>query len=186
MEDSQQHCVAKFLENHNFGKDCSDWLIRQAKRLIHQRFPRRFRGEDVEDIAQDSVIGAWRGRNSYRRDSTFLVWLEGIVRNTCLLRFRTVKKSPATVSNDGLANPVEASTHDVTQDVGMISSLIEAVGLTPAEEEVFRLEYDDWGEQEDIAIRLGKTENSVKKTAQRARNKMKKIFDFAIKDTSGE
>ena len=40
--------------------------------------------EDAQDALQEAFLRAWRGRATYRRQSTFRAWLYRITTNACL------------------------------------------------------------------------------------------------------
>src|SRR5262245_37002426 len=53
---------------------------RRVFRLVGRFFRRR---EDVEDVAQDVFLTAWRKLSTYRADSPFEHWLTRICLNRC-------------------------------------------------------------------------------------------------------
>lgn len=69
--------------------------------------------EDAEDLVQETLLRAWRRRNTFRGDSTFRAWLYGIATNACLdaLDRRARRLLPQVVGPpaDPLAAPPPAS-----------------------------------------------------------------------------
>jgi len=69
--------------------------------------------EDAEDAVQETLLRAWRKRETFGARSTFRAWLYGIATNTCLdaLERRTRRFMPPDVAlaADPLATPAPAS-----------------------------------------------------------------------------
>lgn len=69
--------------------------------------------EDAEDLVQETLLRAWRRRETFRGDSTFRAWLYGIATNACLdaLDRRARRLLPPDVAPpaDPLAAPPPAS-----------------------------------------------------------------------------
>src|SRR5688572_31642092 len=64
-------------------------------------YPRLFRfvasltgapAADVDDLVQESLLEAWRGRASFRGEASLLTWILGIARRRALLRRRSTAR----------------------------------------------------------------------------------------------
>jgi RNA polymerase sigma-70 factor (ECF subfamily) len=64
-------------------------LVRHYQSRVRAYLGRFVRDQDaVEDLAQDTFVRAYRGLSSYRKESSFGVWLLGIGRNLALMHLR--------------------------------------------------------------------------------------------------
>jgi len=60
--------------------------------------------EDAEDIVQETLLRAWRKRDSFQGRSTFRAWLYRIATNACL---DALKRRPRPATSGAEANPAE-------------------------------------------------------------------------------
>lgn len=68
-----------------------------------------FNAGDVDDLAQESFISAYRTLHTFRRDGDFAAWLRGIARKKVLMYFRSTQRR---------ANALEAFRAEVADIVG--------------------------------------------------------------------
>jgi len=149
--------------------------------LYESYFPRVYRfalkrlndpGE-AEDVTQEVFFTAFSSLDSFRGQSSLLVWIFGITRNTVNRRFRRVK--PRLESIDGRAAR-EAVTGDVPTDRAVDARrmllLCERVienELTPLQRRIFHLKHLRRQPIRSIAIALGKSEDAIKANLYRMR-----------------
>ncbi len=149
--------------------------------LYESYFPRVYRfalkrlndpGE-AEDVTQEVFFTVFNSLASFRGQSSLLVWIFGITRNTVNRRFR--KARPRLESIDGRAAR-EAVTGEVPSDQAVdarrLLVLCEQVienELTPLQRRIFHLKHLRRQPIRNIAIALGKSEDAIKANLYRMR-----------------
>ncbi len=149
--------------------------------LYESYFPRIYRfalkrlndpGE-AEDVTQEVFFTVFSSLDSFRGQSSLLVWIFGITRNTVNRRFR--KARPRLESIDGRAAR-EAVTGEVPSDQAVdarrLLVLCEQVienELTPLQRRIFHLKHLRRQPIRNIAIALGKSEDAIKANLYRMR-----------------
>lgn len=125
---------------------------------------------EAEDIAQDSMVRAWRKRTTLRDPAARKAWLARIVRNEALREL-------------GRKRPVPIDTLDEWQgrDDERVLATVEQADLHAALEclnkrdrQLVRLRYDEDLTQEAIAHRLGMPLGTVKVQLHRVRAKLRR------------
>ncbi|MEE8474796.1 MAG: RNA polymerase sigma factor [Myxococcota bacterium] len=149
--------------------------------LYESYFPRVYRfalkrlndpGE-AEDVTQEVFFTVFNSLGSFRGQSSLLVWIFGITRNTVNRRFR--KARPRLESIDGRAAR-ETETGEVPSDQAVdarrLLVLCEQVienELTPLQRRIFHLKHLRRQPIRNIAIALGKSEDAIKANLYRMR-----------------
>ena len=129
---------------------------------------------DAEDVAQDVFITLLSALPSYKGESSLLVWIFGITRNTVNRRFR--KPRPWLESLDEEGGALELSSRDAptdhTVDVRRMLQRCEEIienELTPLQRRIFHLKHLRRQPIRSIAEALGKSEDAVKANLYRMR-----------------
>jgi RNA polymerase sigma factor (sigma-70 family) len=154
----------------------------------------------AQDILQDSLFAAWRGRGSLRSPDQFDAWIDAICRNHCRLYFRA-QRSPAgmlhalPVIPDPMATAGEdradrgdipdLSAEDPFDAVSRrdLETLIDhALGyLTPDMRAALEVRYlDDLPEREAAAV-LSVSVNVLQSRLHRARERLRAIFSGPLR-----
>jgi RNA polymerase sigma factor (sigma-70 family) len=149
--------------------------------LYETYFPRVYRfalkrlGDpgEAEDVAQDVFVILMRALGSYRAQSSLLVWIFGITRNTVNRRFRKPRPRLEPVEEGGaldLASP-EAATDEIVEARRMLSRCEEIIEcqLTPLQRRIFHLKHLRRQPIRAIAETLGKSEDAIKANLYRMR-----------------
>jgi RNA polymerase sigma-70 factor, ECF subfamily len=128
---------------------------------------------EAEDVSQEVFLTVFRALANYRGESTLLVWIFGITRNTVNRRFR--KPRPYLESIDGVA------ASRVALDVAPIDCVVDArrvlercaivieEDLTPLQRRIFHLKHLRRQSIRSIAGALGKSEDAIKANLYRMR-----------------
>ena len=126
---------------------------------------------DVEDIAQEALIRAWRFRDSLHDRERVHSWLAKIVRNEAVRDASRRRPEPAVVAID-----VGADDERMTRIAGS-ADLHQCLSRLGADERlILRLRYEDDLTQAAIARYLDMPEGTVKIRLHRARGKLRKLL----------
>lgn len=148
--------------------------------LYETYFPRVYRfafkrlrdtGE-AEDVTQEVFLTVFKVLGSYRGQSSLLVWIFGITRNTVNRRFRRVR--PPIESLDATARevpdtaPATDRTVEARRLLGRCEEIVENE-LTPLQRRIFHLKHLRRQPIRTIAQVLGKSEDAIKANLYRMR-----------------
>jgi len=141
---------------------------RRVFRLIGRFFRRR---EDVEDVAQDVFLTAWRKLSTYRAESPFEHWLTRICLNRCYDRLR--RQRPDERVLDDRIEP-RATASDPTAGIEVERLLAK---LEPVDRFILLLLHGEGLTVAEIAGRLGWSRVNVKVRAHRARSRLRRLLE---------
>lgn len=149
--------------------------------LYETYFPRVYRfalkrlrdPAEAEDVAQDVFIILMRALGSYRGQSSLLIWIFGITRNTINRRFRKPRLRLEPLEAGGaldVAGP-QPATDQVVEARRVLSQCEEVIEreLTPLQRRIFHLKHLRRQPIRAIARVLGKSEDAVKANLYRMR-----------------
>ena len=175
-----------------------EWIKRaqrgdgEAFGLLVERYQRRIfslvyhlvrRREDVEDLAQEVFIKAFRSVQSYNFQASFVTWLSRVAVNHCYDYLRRLRVSPVTyyseMSEEGQRN-LEASVESVEEgglDQAERAAVQELVGKllarAPAKDRlILTLKEMEGYSVEEISDLLNLKPSTVKVRLHRARKRM--------------
>jgi RNA polymerase sigma-70 factor (ECF subfamily) len=155
---------------------------RDAFELLYETyFPRVYRfalkrlrdpGE-AEDVTQEVFMTVHRALGSFRGNSSLLVWIFGVTRNTVNRRFRRVRPRVDSLDESSGSDP---ASHDPTPDqiadarrvLRRCETVIER-DLTPLQRRIFHLKHLRRQPIRTIAQALGKSEDAIKANLYRMR-----------------
>jgi RNA polymerase sigma-70 factor (ECF subfamily) len=136
-------------------------------RIVGRFFRRR---EDVEEVAQETFLTAWRKLGTYRARAPFEHWLTRLCLNCCYGRLRRSRPEEEPLS--------EATGASDSPDPGAALELERLLGTLPPEERFILLLLDGEGwSAAEIAEKLGWTRVNVKVRAHRARKKLRRLLE---------
>ncbi|HJQ98973.1 MAG TPA: RNA polymerase sigma factor [Candidatus Polarisedimenticolaceae bacterium] len=145
-------------------------LVHRHKARVFRLAGRFFlRREDVEDVAQDTFITAWRRLSTYAAKAPFEHWITRICLRLCYARLSSERRRE-------IAAPAEPS-HATPSPIAAIDLERLLAKLSPADRFVLLLlDGEGWSVQE-IADRIGWTATNVKVRAFRSRRRLRKILE---------
>ncbi len=149
--------------------------------LYETYFPRVYRfalkrlrdpGE-AEDVTQEVFLTVYNALGSYRGQSSLLVWIFGVTRNTVNRRFRKARPRLESLDAAGareVAGPVAApdQTVEARRLLGRCEEIVENE-LTPLQRRIFHLKHLRRQPVRSIAQALGKSEDAIKANLYRMR-----------------
>jgi len=152
--------------------------------LYETYFPRVYRyalkrlrdPAEAEDVTQEVFVTVFRVLASFKGDSSLLVWIFGIARNTVNRRFRKARFRLSSL-DDEIAEQVAAPTppQDRAVDARRVLHRCEDVianDLTPLQRRIFHLRHLRRQPIKVIAEALGKSEDAVKANLYRMRQSL--------------
>ncbi len=149
--------------------------------LYNRYFPRVYRfalkrlGDpgEAEDVAQEVFFTVFKCLASFKGNSSLLVWIFGITRNTVNRRFRRVIPPIESLdTGNGAELAAREPLPDHTVDVRRVLSRCEEVierDLTPLQRRIFHLKHLRRQPIRTIAEALGKSEDAIKANLYRMR-----------------
>jgi RNA polymerase sigma-70 factor (ECF subfamily) len=146
-------------------------LVRRHQTRVFRLAGRFFqRREDVEDVAQDTFLTAWRRLGTYAARAPFEHWITRICLRLCYAR----------LGADRRREPPVGTQETVTQSRDVAAAIdIERVLLllTPADRFVLLLLDGEGWSVKEIAERVGWTATNVKVRAFRARRRLRRALE---------
>ena len=192
-----------------------DQLLSAARPRLHRIARSRGLAHDAaDDVAQETLVEAWRHLEQLRDPARFDAWLDGICRNVVRRRMRTAAQDARhevpfsslrqTESNDELDEPIvlhsadeqELDPAEVLSRQDLLTLLDQAMSLLPAStREALMLCYVDDVPQRELARQLGVSSNALDVRLHRARRQFRQILNndlraqaeaFGLLDTTVE
>ena len=129
---------------------------------------------EAEDVAQDVFITLMKALPSYKGESSLLVWIFGITRNTVNRRFRKPRPRLEPLDESGGAFEIGGRDAPIDRTVEarrMLDRCEEIIEneLTPLQRRIFHLKHLRRQPIRSIAEALGKSEDAVKANLYRMR-----------------
>jgi len=128
---------------------------------------------EAEDVTQEVFLTVFNVLGSYRGQSSLLVWIFGITRNTVNRRFRRVRPRLEPLDASGAPElPTNAASPDRAVDARRVLKRCETVierDLTPLQRRIFHLKHLRRQSIRTIARALGKSEDAIKANLYRMR-----------------
>lgn len=132
--------------------------------------------EDAEELAQDTLMKAFRHLASFKGDCSFSTWIYRIAYNTAISHTRKKKQELLAIEDAILSN---VSEEEVSEALGQTDSsqqvqwLEEAIGLLPAEERaIILLFYMKKKTIDELVPITGLTPSNLKTKLHRIRKKL--------------
>jgi RNA polymerase sigma-70 factor (ECF subfamily) len=156
----------------NGDRDAFTELVRRHQRRVFRLAGRFFRhAEDVEEVAQETFLTAWKRLHTYKAKAPFENWLTRVCLNCCYERLR--KRRSAEYRLDPAIEPAaHAADPDAALEVERLLRTLQARDRFI----LLLLDGEGWSVAE-IADRLGWSKVNVKVRAHRARKKLRQLLE---------
>jgi RNA polymerase sigma factor (sigma-70 family) len=155
--------------------------------------------DEAEDIAQETLLTAWRSLDHLREASRFDAWLDGICRNLSRHAARRAssereRRAPDYAADDGqvedgltLASGHDADPLDTLTQRELMTLLENALGLlNDASREAVRLRYLADLSSDEAAARLGLSVNALEVRLSRARKQLRAALNGPLRECAIE
>ena len=166
-------------------------IVNAHQRLIAADLSRRLPAQDVQEVAQDTFLRAYRSLPSYRGDAPFRFWILRIARHAAMDFWRKKYRRRERLFSeldDGALLHVETTRQERLAEAQADEDAVAAARerleaalrrLSPDDRAVITLVELEERAMEDAARRLGCGLSAVKVRAFRARRRLRKILqDF--------
>ena len=135
--------------------------------------------DEVDDLVQETLLAAWRQRETFRAESSPDTWILSIARNRVRQRYR--KEGRQKEIRDALAALASLESDEIPERVLQAREtgrrVRAALGqLEPGYAEVLILKYLDDQKVARIAEKLGETEKAIEGRLLRAREELRMLL----------
>ena len=181
----EQELVTRVL---NGDADAFNPLVRKYQQKIYNLIYRQVHDrETAKDLCQEVFLKAWQALPKFKGQSVFYTWLYKIAVNCSIdfLRKRKQKKQIILTCEALPQNPddvlpmiqTQPSPCQILEKEELGHTIRRAVQqLPPRQRQVFRLRYFHELPIKQIALRMNKSESTVKTTLHHARQKLQNIL----------
>lgn len=182
------------------GESAFEDLTARHRRELHVHCYRMLGSfEDAEDTVQETLLRAWRRRDTFEGRSTARAWLYRIATNACLDRLARTRPAPATGGEVGWLQPYPDRLLDelpaagaddpealaVARETIELAYVVAVQHLAPRPRAVLILRDVLGWPARDVADLLGDSVHSVNSALQRARAGMREHLPAERQDWAG-
>ncbi len=163
---------AELVEASRRGDEASfAALVRRHQTRVFRLAGRFFRRrEDVEEVAQETFLAAWRRLETYEARAPFEHWITRVCLRLCYARLAASRRREAPLPPSDPAAPA----HDPAVAIDIERLLAQ---LAPADRFVLLLLDGEGWSVKEIAERIGWTVANVKVRAFRARRRLRRALE---------
>jgi RNA polymerase sigma-70 factor (ECF subfamily) len=153
-------------------QDAFSRLVRTHQRRVFKLVGRFYsKHEDIEELAQETFLMAWRKLSTYKARAPFEHWLTRVCLNCCYGRLRKQQ-----IQTQPLEPGKDVAAHQQSPDSALeVERLLRP--LAPQDRFILLLLDGEGWSVAEIADRLGWTAVNVKVRAHRARKKLRRLLE---------
>ncbi len=164
-----------------------------TEREVLVRYCARYTGvpDVAEDLAQQTLLQAWRHEHRLRDPQARRGWLLGIARNECLMwarsrsrdpsRFTGLERTEAREAQDRLADDFDLELELERDDLARLLDRAMALLSTEVREVLVR-RYVEESPQAEVAAHLGLSEGAVEARLRRGRLALRRVLSTKMAD----
>jgi RNA polymerase sigma-70 factor (ECF subfamily) len=166
-------------------KDNAAWeliIARFRRKVFHIAYKFTGRHNDAEDLSQEIFLKVFKSLDKFNQEADFSTWLSSVARNYCIDHYRASKREKEVVVEDLLAfdlAPANAGSnpHRALEDRDRSSFLRQGLLELPDKlrEAVVLRDLQGLSYQE-MAVRLGLPEGTVKSRINRGREELTRLL----------
>jgi RNA polymerase sigma-70 factor (ECF subfamily) len=140
----------------------------EARRLL--RSP-----DEVEDVVQEAMMRAWKGRGSCNQPHAPIPWCLQITRNEA---FRRMTRAPVSAALEASAELTDSGASDAIERIATQIDIGRALNkLSPDERKLVALRYSHDYSQPEVARRLEIAEGTAKMRLHRVRKRLETLIE---------
>jgi RNA polymerase sigma-70 factor (ECF subfamily) len=189
------------IDNHAaLTNHLEELLVGARPRLLHLARKRGLPPDAADDVAQETLLEAWRHLNHLRAPDRFDAWLNGICRNVCL-RWQQAHREAAlrqesfsgehgeleTLLAEELPDPSVPDPAEELSRQDLAILLDRALGHLPGStRQALELYYLAELPQHEVAERLGLTINALEVRLHRARHQLRQVLNSELRADAEE
>ena len=145
-----------------FAKESASPVLAAIRRIVRNE-------TDAEDALQETLLAAWRGRESFDGKSSMSTWIHRIAINTALNKLKQVKTSSSKIQLDVEVDEYpDTASH--TDDLALRQIVWRAIDQLPEEQRVVLVLRDvEEFSSDEVAERLHLSSDAVRQRLHRAR-----------------
>ncbi len=159
MTDADEADLVRRAARHDLAAFAA--LVRRHEPPL-RRYTRRLAGDEGDDIAQESMLAAWRALGQWRGDGSFAGWLRTIATRRFLDRQRRAGPAMFAPLDSDIAAPVGGEDRRIAIDRALAS-------LPPRERAAALLVFGEGHSHGEAAVMLGLPLGTLKSIIARAR-----------------
>jgi RNA polymerase sigma-70 factor (ECF subfamily) len=151
-----------------------DWAAIRGRCTLEAR--RLLRSQDeVEDVVQEAMVRAWKGRSTCNSPHAPLPWCLQITRNEA---FRRMTRAPPASALDTTTELTDSSASEAIDRIAMQIDIGRAIErLSPDERKLIALRYSHDYSQPEVARRLDIPEGTAKVRLHRVRKRLETLME---------
>lgn len=161
------------------------WRESERRRLVRLCAVLTGDGQAAEDLAQETLLEAWRNAHKLRDPAGADRWLSAIARNVCLRWARRRGRDLAALAplEDEPAAAAEADLEDDLERADLVDLLDRALARLPSEaRDVLVGHYVEGASHGDVAARLGLSEAAVSMRVSRGKAALRRLLASELSD----
>ena len=160
-------------------------ILKYEKKIYNLIYKRVDNRETAQDLCQEVFLKAWRALPNFKNQSIFYTWIYKIAVNCCIDYIRKRNKQFIYVCEELPENPDDVFPILQTQLSPCEILEMEELGyvirktvhqLPPRQQRVFRLYYFHDLPIKEIAVRINKTESTIKAHLHQARRNLRNML----------
>lgn len=185
------------LRDPRGAADAEKWYRELYPLLIRQFLRWEADLELARDLAQETVLAAWKSRGSFKGESKLSTWMVSIAKNIWAQHWRERKRIKRDAEEVALDTPgAESSSHprpwspptpspeETAADRDLLARAAETLrSLSPERREAMQLWVQGYSYRE-IAVLLGVTVSRVSSLLHEARKELKRSIDWPPVDSA--
>ncbi len=157
-------------------------IIERHKAQVFKIVSAMVNSQEVEEVAHQAFVRAYRDLHTYRKQAPFEHWLAKVTVRTCYDHWRSVKRNRVQVASDEKMRVFEAASSNVVQcENGAVERAKDLVDwaldyLKPQDRLAFTLLYLEEMSFKEVSEILGWSIVQLKMRSFRARNTLRKLL----------
>lgn len=179
MSDEDWQIVEKVLAG---DIEAFEWIIKKHKSQVFKIVSAMVDSQEVEEVAHQAFIRAFRDLATYRRKAPFAHWMSKVTVRTCYDYWRRVRSNRVQIASEEKMKFFEAASSNLLRcEMGAVERAHDLVDwalshLKPQDRLAFTLIYLEDMSLKEVSATLGWSVIQLKMRSFRARNALRKLL----------